>query len=285
MKNENLFPVNVMDLDALEPAKPQSSPTKPLTSHRQPEKSKPKPSERKTKQEKAKPSESAAADEYFSNLGLQTVDDLLGRQDSEEDSAASEIMTAAQNSEIRTEPESEQYESDFEPNTARSVRSTTPLRSILSPSPRPTPRLSRSRVRLSLDNVEEVPYRSRSPSLEVISTARRSSSASIVYSDDFSETDIPTSMVKTEPVSEEDYNSDYTITTSGRSSPERYTPPMRRRSEYSDYSDDFTSATEGGGTPRSVRRYSRNLSSDTGGDYYSDDYTSYTTEQPSDLSR
>lgn len=204
-------------------------------------------------------------DGFFASLGLATVDDLLGRKDEESDADVSEAITdGPQTSEIRT---------DYEPHTARSLRSTTPLRSILSPSPRPTPRLSGSRVRLSLDNVEEVPYRPQSISPEIISTARRSRSPSVVQTE--SETEIPET-IDTEQSSEDDYYTDHSIT-SGRSSPER---SLRWAS---DYSEDFTGYSHS--ASRSIRRYSRNLSTDTGTDHYSDDFASVTTEQTSDISR
>ena len=76
-------------------------------------------------------------------MGLYTVDDLLGNEGDVSDNKE----------EMGTEP----IETDYENTTARSGP---PLRSILSPSPRPpgTPKSSRSRVRLSLGDLEEIQY-------------------------------------------------------------------------------------------------------------------------------
>ncbi|ELU06445.1 hypothetical protein CAPTEDRAFT_215105 [Capitella teleta] len=200
-------------------------------------------------------------DDFFNELNLATVDDLLGRKMESDGDDLSEVLTAGHHS------------SETRDHTARSVRSTTPLRSILSPSPRPTPRLSGSRVRLSLDNVEEVSYRPRSSSPEMISTARRSYSQENLSESDVADT------INTEESSEDDYYSDYTIT-SGRSSPERQ--PSTKWKNESEYSEDFTNYSQG--TSRSIRRYSRNLST-TDTDHYSDDFASFTTEQASDISR
>ena len=144
------FPVNVMGLDELEPAVPLAESTAYVPT-KTPEKSKKakvnptgkkkgktanKAKDKKTKKKESKP-------DLFSELGLYTVDDLIGNE--------SDVSDTEER--MGTEP----IETDYENNTARSGP---PLRSILSPSPRPpgTPKSSRSRVRLSLGDLEEIRY-------------------------------------------------------------------------------------------------------------------------------
>jgi hypothetical protein len=111
----------------------------------------------------------------------------------------------------------------------------------------------------------------------MISTARKSYSL-----ENLSESEAPES-IHTEHSSDEredEYYSDYTIT-SGRSSPERQPSSQWRRDN--EYSEDFTGYSQ---PSRSYRRYSRNLSTTgTDTDHYSDDFMSFTTEQTSDISR
>ena len=139
-----------MGLDELEPAVPLAESTTyvPTKTPEKNKKSKEKPrgekkgkttdkaKDKKTKKKESKP-------DLFSELGLYTVDDLLGNESDVSDTKE----------QMGTEP----IETDYENNTARSGP---PLRSILSPSPRPpgTPKSSRSHVRLSLGDLEEIRY-------------------------------------------------------------------------------------------------------------------------------
>ena len=144
------FAVNVMGLEELEPALPLAESTT-YVSTETPEKvkkTKEKPREDKkgkttgkTKDKKTKKKESKP--DLFTEMGLYTVDDLLGNESDVSDN--------------EEEMGTEAIETDYENTTARSGP---PLRSILSPSPRPpgTPKSSRSRVRLSLGDLEEIQY-------------------------------------------------------------------------------------------------------------------------------
>ena len=231
-----------MDLDSLEPALPSGHKVKK-------KESKFKASSSKSNSPKKKQSEEESVD-IMREMGLFTVDDLLGSP-VDEHSDDSEIGSVISD-----------VKSEVDLDLPR--RSPTPLKSILS-TPR-TPRTNRGRVRLSLTEV-----RSRSPSPDPISTGR--GSASVVYTDDFdddySQTDIPTT-IRTDGYDSEE--SIHTALDSVRSS-------RRLRRSESEYSDDFTS---GGETPVGSRRSSRQLSrssSRESDDYdtasYSDSYTSY----------
>lgn len=252
-----------MDLDSLEPAMPVlSSQTK--TSTNKTKEKKVKEADKGKAKKSSTQSKKAVEDDIFGSLGLHTVDELLlplGDLSDQEISEASEMGGVT--SEIKTEADDYQYESDFDP-ASRSTRSPTPLRSILSPTPRATPRSARSRVRYSLQEVTEI--RSRSPSPEVISTARGSySHASIVYTedfDDYSASEIATATVKTEYESDSDSSGGY----------RRSQRSHRSRKDSYDYSDDFTSATEM--TPRH-HQYSRSSSHESDVVSYTESFTSY----------
>ena len=216
------FVVNVYDLDELDVAslEPAPQPTKPPSGNK------------KGKGKKSSSGSSfkakTSSNDMFSSFGLQSVEDLMGPTMEDEISEAPEVSEV-----IRTEPE---IESDIDPPS----RPTTPLRSILSPSPRPlTPRSSRSRVRLSLTDVREI----RSPSPEIIYTGR-TRTGSIAYSEDF-----------------EDDESIHTIHTQEESDSDRtLSPRYNRKNSYDDYySDDFTSVASGSSSPR--RRVISRLSS------------------------
>ena len=103
---------------------------------------------------------------FFSSMGLRSLDELFSVEDDDKASDVSEVSSTVQPSEPHH---------DFHAVS----RSPSPLRSILSGSSRPvTPKSSR--VRLSLnDEITEI--RSRSPSPEVVSTAR----GSAAYTQDF----------------------------------------------------------------------------------------------------
>ncbi len=227
-----LFAVNVMDLDDLRlEASPQPIPI----SHKSKKKQKKKGKKEKEKKEKKSKKKS---NDFFSGLGLQSVDDLLGGSDVEVVSEVSEVLEEGRDfgvsiSDIHNEDEI-----------------ITPLRSILSPTPRSlaTPRSARGRVRLSLGDVTEI--RSRSPSPDPISTARVDT---VAYSEDF---DDETEAVKTvysededsttESVSERTVTETESVLSSPSRSPRSPQPrgSRRRSSDYGGYSEDFTSTTE-----------------------------------------
>lgn len=138
------------------------------------------------------------------------------------------------------------YEDDFDETRENNQRSPSPLRGILSPSPKPekTPRSGRTpRVRYSLEEVTEV--RSRSPSPELVSSAPVSRVASMVYSEGFEEDS--ESVVQTEDPSETEGSviseriGEISRNVSGS---RRHFSTSRSRSDSEYYSDDFMSATE-----------------------------------------
>ena len=222
-----------MDLDALELAiaVPEPEPVRPSKlSKKSKDKQDKKLSKENKKRREKKPK---LTDDLFSSLGLHTVDELLAGGDVNDLEPVSE-----QYSEVHTEGDSE-----YEP-TSRSV----PLRSILSPSPRPpTPRSSRSRVRLSLTDLRE--ERSRSASPEAITSSRART-----YSEDFDDESIHSEVIRTDTIRSElmrtesihtiegsdteDY-SERTLSPSPRSS-----ASFRRQKSEDYYSDDFTSGTD-----------------------------------------
>ena len=250
-----------MDLDALEPvADPEPISTKPHSRSTKVERQKspqkmphsPKEAKKRNKYEKRSNNERKQKKEtgkenagYFASFGLHSVDELLGLDD--EVSAVSEVV-----SQVEQVP---------------SHQSPTPLRSILSPTPRSqTPR----RVRLTLSDVHEV--RSRSPSPEPISTARAINSE--IYTDDFTEiyTEGKRSQTPMSVHSSDSEESIKTMTESDRSSPARFRRSSLSRQKSEDhYSDDFT---ETHSYSRRRRTYSGRSSSHDSAPY-SEDYTSY----------
>ena len=140
-----------MGLGELEPALPvavTTSDKSKRTKHQEKrqeksENKKAKPKDKKTTKKESKP-------DLFSEMGIFSVDDLLGNVDDLKGNDSD-------NSDIKEQIGTEPTETDYENNTAKSAQ---PLRSILSPSPRPpgTPKSSRSRVRLSLGDLEEIRY-------------------------------------------------------------------------------------------------------------------------------
>ena len=234
-----------MDVGALElePALPPTTKkkvTKEVKLDTTPRYIKEKPKPKKKEKEKK-------VDDVFGSLGLMTVDDLLGGAVSDdEESGASEVQTGGATSEIAT----------IMDDSGRQ----TPLRSILS-SPQPNARRSsgpRRRVSLKDD------VRSRSPSPEIISTAR-GSRTSIDYDDEFEES-IGTEQPSTIRTDHDDSGSEPDSYTYSRNRSRKHSYSRTRSEDY--YSDDFTSGTE---TSRLARRYSR--SSSVGS--YSEDFTDY----------
>ncbi len=208
--------------------------------------------------------------DFFSALGLQTLDDL------EDPDELSPIQSRRPS--VPTIPEVE--ESDPE---SMSPRSPTPLKSILAtPRLSPTPRSSRGRVRYNIQEIAEA--RSRSPSPEVISTAPVSKVTSAIYTEDFTEESAPPDVVYTARSATtidsdpESYSDDFTQ--SGRSSPDRSNLSRRRSGEV--YSDDWTSATE---HSRYGRSYRRSSSRESMVSSYTSDHSSYTTESLSPRDR
>ncbi len=137
-----------MDLDELESPSPVVPSTAKIREDEKKEAKKKKKTEKtdKTKTTKKKDKKNDTPD-IFSEMGLYTVDDLLGNIDDlkEVESDASEVKE-----------QSETIATEYETGAAKSGQ---PLRSILSPSPKPgTPKSSRSRVRLSLGDLEEIRY-------------------------------------------------------------------------------------------------------------------------------
>ena len=232
------FPVNVMDLDL---------DTYLTTSKPKEEKKQPSQKKKPSKKTEVKKSKKKNDNDIFSAMGLQTIDDL-GVTDSGDDV------------EIKMAESEREYESDFDPVTYSEGRTPSPLRSILSPTPRSTPRSGRGRGRVhySLEEVTEV--RSRSPSPEVISTAR-GSITSIVYTEDFDDDDSASEIVTASRGSVDDSQTDTS-----------YHHPRRRRHYSNEYSDDFTSASESRG-----RHYSRSSSVDSETGSYTESFTSYTS--------
>ena len=226
---------------------PRQSSSKSRTSSKSETKSKSSSSKKKSKQLKKQAAlkQEPSDEDFFANLGLQTVDDLLGGN-------------------VRSLDDGSEIASDIEEQDSRDDRSPSPLRSILSPSPKPdkTPRSSRSRVHYSLEEITEV--RSRSPSPEVIDTARQSS-----YADDFEQDSVRSESIRTEqPTSDVDSISERLL--SGKAS-------TRRRL----YSDDFRSSTESkwSSTRRDLRR-SESIESN-----YSDTFSDDVSDSRVDVSR
>ena len=183
----------------------------------------------------------AASNSFFSSFGLQSVDDLFGGADEQ----------LSRGSDVSSEVVEEVYEH----------RSPTPLRSILSPTPRSyTPR----RVRLSLSEVLEV----RSPSPEPVSTARAVTSR--IYTEDF---EVEEYYSESAASIGSETESVRTLTGSGRSSPSRSRRSSLSRQRSDDYySDDFT---ETSATSRRGYAHSSSSTRSDSSDTYSEDYTSY----------
>lgn len=244
-----IISVNVLDLEDLdEPefspreAKNTSTPKpgskKTLTSKQQPNSSSKINSaknqgekEKKIKDKKHPSVETEDNDnDLFAKMGLQTVEDLL--IDNKIEFTDTDIGT-----DIEREDDDDE---DYPYNNIR--RTPSPLRSILSPSPKPekTPRSGRTpRVRYSLDEVTEI--RSRSPSPEVISTASPSKTASVIHTGDEYDDDFE-SVIKTDDPSEtEESVISERLTTARKSFRRNWS--SRSESEFN-YSDDFMSATE-----------------------------------------
>ncbi len=160
MRHEIIEPavsVNVMGLDDLEPALPlpaSPEPAKKASAKKKPEKEKSKPATKDSKKKRD------SRPEIFNELGLFSVDDLLGDVGD----------LAANDSDVSEVRDADGVETDLESWTARSGQ---PLRSILSSSPKPpgTPKSSRSRVRLSLGDLEEI-RRVSLPGVELCSLSR-----------------------------------------------------------------------------------------------------------------
>ena len=214
----------MLDLDALEPVELSPPDHKPASKSKEKTKSSKSKDFKKKESKSSGKSKTAAnkqksgsieSDNVFAEMGLYTVDDLLGRQS-----------------------DSDHIGTDIEEDVSFGDRSPSPLRSILSPSPKleRTPRSSRTRVHYSLDDLTDA----RSPSPEIISTARLSKSASVVYTDDFHPDASLRSDIHTGDVSEIDSVSEHL----GHSQSSHTRTRTNRRSESEYYSDDFISATE-----------------------------------------